>query len=114
MGQGGPGITLDNHCFDDNYVFTPSNQPLFNVSASDIHKAYRHITELGAEIVSGVVTYRDITEFSFKDPTAVHHGVHLLQLSGYNGGQACYICVIQNHPKKLPHARRLVSAGYRR
>ncbi|MCG7215414.1 VOC family protein [Paenibacillus mucilaginosus] len=68
MGQGRPGITLDNHCFDENYVFTPSNQPLFNLSASDIHEAYRHVTELGAEIVNGIVTYPDLAEFSFQDP----------------------------------------------
>ncbi|RAV19068.1 VOC family protein [Paenibacillus contaminans] len=68
MGPGRPGLTLDNHCFDSDYELVPSNQPLFNLSAPDIHEAYRHVKELGAEIVSEIQTYPDLSDFSFRDP----------------------------------------------
>ncbi|MFB9326357.1 VOC family protein [Paenibacillus aurantiacus] len=68
MGSGRPGLTLDNHCFDEKYEFTPSNQPLFNLSVTDINAAFKHVTELGAELVTEILTYPDLAEFSFKDP----------------------------------------------
>ncbi|WP_243459289.1 VOC family protein [Metabacillus bambusae] len=68
MGDGRPGITLDNHCFEEDYKFIPSNQPLFNLSASDINEAFKHVTEMGAEITSEIITHPDLAEFSFKDP----------------------------------------------
>lgn len=68
MGQGRPGLTLDNHCFDDDYEFIPSNQPIFNFSAVDIQAAFQHVQNLGAEIVTEIQTYPDLSEFSFKDP----------------------------------------------
>ncbi|MBB6690445.1 VOC family protein [Cohnella xylanilytica] len=68
MGAGRPGLTLDNHCFDDHYEFIPQNQPLFNLSASDINAAYQHVKDLGAEMVTEIITYPDLSEFSFKDP----------------------------------------------
>jgi len=68
MGEGRPGITLDNHCFDEDYKFVPSNQPIFNLSSSDINEAFLHVTEMGAEIITEIVTYPDLAEFSFKDP----------------------------------------------
>ncbi|WP_197076530.1 VOC family protein [Domibacillus indicus] len=68
MGAGRPGITLDNHCFEENYTFIPSNQPLFNLSTADIHEAFRHLSEMGAEIVTEIVTHPDLAEFSVKDP----------------------------------------------
>jgi hypothetical protein len=68
MGAGRPGLTLDNHCFDENYEFKPMNQPLFNLSAVDIQAAYQHVIDLGAEIVSGIQSFPDLSEFSFKDP----------------------------------------------
>src|SRR4051794_885889 len=52
MGHGRPGITLDNHCFEEDYNFIPSNQPLFNLSASNINEAYNHVKEMGAEIIT--------------------------------------------------------------
>ncbi|MNO49308.1 Glyoxalase-like domain protein [compost metagenome] len=58
MGDGRPGLTLDN----------PSNQPLFNLSVSDINEAFNHVTEMGAEIVTEIITHPDLAEFSFKDP----------------------------------------------
>ncbi|WP_409274756.1 VOC family protein [Neobacillus sp. SCS-31] len=68
MGDGRPGITLDNHCFEKDYSFIPSNQPLFNLSATDINEAFNHVTNIGAEIVTDIITYPDLAEFSFKDP----------------------------------------------
>jgi len=68
MGEGRPRITLDNHCFDEDYTFVPSNQPIFNLSSSDINEAFQHVKEMGAEIVTDIVTYPDLAEFSFKDP----------------------------------------------
>lgn len=68
MGGGRPGLTLDNHYFDDNYQLKPLNQPLFNLSATDINEAYKYVEELGAEIVSNIQTFPDLSEFSFKDP----------------------------------------------
>ncbi|MWC31173.1 glyoxalase/bleomycin resistance/dioxygenase family protein [Paenibacillus sp. MMS18-CY102] len=68
MGAGRPGLTLDNHCFEDDYRFIPSNQPLLNLSAADIHEAYRHVVGLGAEIVTAIQVYPDLAEFTFKDP----------------------------------------------
>lgn len=68
MGAGRPGITLDNHCFDDHYAFVPSNQPIFNFSAADIHSAYRHVSAMGAEFVTDIIAHPDMAEFSFKDP----------------------------------------------
>lgn len=68
MGSGRPGLTLDNHCFDDIYELKPLNQPLFNLSTVDINAAYQHVKELGAEIVTEIQTYPDLSEFTFKDP----------------------------------------------
>ncbi len=68
MGEGRPGLTLDNHCFDEDYQFFPSNQPLFNLSASDINEAFKHVTEMGVEIVTEIITHPDLAELSFKDP----------------------------------------------
>lgn len=68
MGAGRPGLTLDNHCFDEAYDLKSSNQPLFNLSAEDINAAYQFVKELGAEIVTEIQTYPDISDFSFKDP----------------------------------------------
>jgi Predicted enzyme related to lactoylglutathione lyase len=68
MGPGRPGLTLDNHCFEPAYAFTPSNQPLFNLGATDIEAAYRHVRQLGTEYLSKIVTHPDLAEFTFKDP----------------------------------------------
>ncbi|GGO08357.1 VOC family protein [Saccharibacillus kuerlensis] len=67
MGEGRPGLTLDDHGFDDGYELRPLNHPLFNLSASDIQAAYDHVTELGAEIVSEIQHFPDLSEFTFKD-----------------------------------------------
>ncbi|MCG7344038.1 VOC family protein [Sporosarcina sp. ACRSL] len=68
MGDRRPGITLDNHCFEEDYRFIPSNQPLFNLSASDINAAYNHVAKMGAEIITEIIVHPDLAEFSFKDP----------------------------------------------
>ncbi|SDD99660.1 hypothetical protein SAMN02799630_04252 [Paenibacillus sp. UNCCL117] len=68
MGDGRPGITLDNHCFEKDYRFIPTNQPLFNFSASDINEAFNHVTKMGAELITDIITHPDLAEFSFKDP----------------------------------------------
>lgn len=68
MGNGYPGLTLDNHCFDEDYLFIPSNQPLFNLSTSDINAAFNHVKNLGAEIITEIITHPDLSEFLFKDP----------------------------------------------
>lgn len=68
MGAGRPGITLDNHCFDDTYEFVPQNQPLFNLSTADIIAAFDFIKTLGAQEVTDIQTYPDLSEFTFKDP----------------------------------------------
>lgn len=68
MGDRRPGITLDNHIFEENYKFIPSNQPLFNLSGSDINAAFAHVTKMGAEIVTEIIIHPDLEEFSFKDP----------------------------------------------
>ena len=68
MGVGRPGLTLDNHCFDDRYEFVPQNQPLFNLSTEDIDVSYQFVQQLGAEIVTEIQRYPDLSEFSFKDP----------------------------------------------
>lgn len=67
MGNG-PGITLDNHCFEEDNKLIPSNQPLFNLSSSDINKAFKHVTEMGVEIVTNIIEHPDLAEFSIKDP----------------------------------------------
>lgn len=68
MGYGRSGITLDNHCFEEDYKLIPSNQPLFTLSSSDINKAFKHVTEMGAEIVTDIIEHPDLAEFSIKDP----------------------------------------------
>lgn len=68
MGEGRPGLTLDDHRFDDGYDFKPSNQAIFNLSADDINNAYEHVKGLGADFVTGILTCPDLSEFSFKDP----------------------------------------------
>lgn len=69
MGSGRPGLTLDNHCFDEDYEFIPSNQPLFNLSCTDIDKAYEFVkNELDAEIVTEIETFPDLSYFNFRDP----------------------------------------------
>ncbi|WP_433940882.1 VOC family protein [Paenibacillus lautus] len=68
MGPGRPGLTLDNHCFDEMYELKTSNQPLFNLSADDINAAYRFVKELEAEIVTEIQIYPDFSDFTFKDP----------------------------------------------
>jgi uncharacterized protein len=68
MGPGRPGITLDNHCLDSDYKLTTSNQPLFTLSASDIHAAFKHAKKLGAGITSEIQTFPDLSEFTFTDP----------------------------------------------
>ncbi|MGG3280040.1 VOC family protein [Paenibacillus solani] len=68
MGPGRPGITLDNHCFDEDYELKTSNQPLFNLSAVDIDAAFQFVKDLNAELVTNIQTYSDLSEFTFKDP----------------------------------------------
>lgn len=68
MGNGRPGLTFDNHCLDTHYEFTPSNQPLLNLSTTDINAAYEHVKKLGAEIVTEIETFPDLSDFTFKDP----------------------------------------------
>ena len=68
MGAGRPGITLDNHCLDEDFVWIPSNQPLFNFSCTDIQEAYDHVLKMKAELVTDIITFPDLSEFSFKDP----------------------------------------------
>ncbi|MBS4198129.1 VOC family protein [Bacillus sp. FJAT-49732] len=68
MGPGRPGLTLDNHCFDEEYKFMPSNQPLFNLSTDDINIAYKLVKDMGAEIVTEIETFPNLADFTFKDP----------------------------------------------
>ena len=68
MGAGRPGLTLDNHCFDGNYVQKPSEQPLFNLSTHDIYAAYQYVKQMGADSLTEIQTYPDLSEFTFKDP----------------------------------------------
>lgn len=68
MGEGTPGLTLDSHCDDENYKLSPSNQPLFNFSTSDINRAFHHVSEMGAEIITDIIKHSDLSEFSIKDP----------------------------------------------
>jgi len=50
------------------YEFVPQNQPLFNLSTEDIDVSYQFVQQLGAEIVTEIQRYPDLSEFSFKDP----------------------------------------------
>ncbi|MFC7680768.1 VOC family protein [Paenibacillus sp. GCM10028914] len=68
MGKNRPGLTLDCHCFDEQYEFIPSNQPLFNLSTENIDEAYEFVKSIGAEIVTEIARYSDLSEFSLKDP----------------------------------------------
>ena len=68
MGSNRPGLTLDNHCFDEGYKLIPSNQPLFNLSTEDIDKAYEFVKSVGAEVVTEIARYPDLSDFSIKDP----------------------------------------------
>lgn len=68
MGKNRPGLTLDNHCFEEEYHFIPSNQPLFNLSTEDIDEAYEFVKGIEAEIVTEIARYPDLSDFSFKDP----------------------------------------------
>jgi predicted enzyme related to lactoylglutathione lyase len=68
MGPGRPGLTFDNHCLDTYYEYIPSNQALFNLSTTDIDSAYQHVKNLGAEIVTEIETFPDLSDFTFKDP----------------------------------------------
>lgn len=65
MGNGRPGLTFDNHCFDTFYEFSPSNQPLFNLSTPDIHAAFDYVKKLGAEIVTEIEVFPDLSDFTF-------------------------------------------------
>ncbi|WP_342566677.1 VOC family protein [Psychrobacillus sp. FSL K6-4046] len=68
MGENRPGLTLDNHCLDEDYTFIPSNQPLFIFSCTDIEEAFLHVSSMGVEMVTDIIRYTDLSEFSFKDP----------------------------------------------
>ncbi|NGZ76939.1 VOC family protein [Saccharibacillus alkalitolerans] len=68
MGAGRPGLTLDDHRFDDIYELKPTNHPIFNLSTSDIEAAYGHVMSIGAEIASAIRHFPDLSEFSFRDP----------------------------------------------
>ena len=68
MGLGSPGLTLDDHSFDEKYDYTPSNQPLFNMNTSDIDSALQHVKNLGAEDITDIQIFPDLSEFCFKDP----------------------------------------------
>ncbi|QJD83252.1 VOC family protein [Cohnella herbarum] len=68
MGPGRPGLTLDNHCFDEVYELKPLNQPLYNLSTVDINEAYQFVKEMDAEIVTEIQSYPDLSDFTFKDP----------------------------------------------
>ena len=67
MGAGRPGLTLDDHSLDSDYDFEPSNQPLFIFSAEDISLAHKHVKEIGAEGISEIITFPDLSEFTFRD-----------------------------------------------
>ena len=68
MGAGRPGLTLDDHSFDKDYELIVHNQPLFNLSTTDIDAAYQHVKALGVDIVGEIHHYPDLSEFSIKDP----------------------------------------------
>ncbi|WP_236838521.1 VOC family protein [Caldalkalibacillus salinus] len=68
MGAGRPGLTLDDHSFDQGMTLKLSNQPLFNLSTEDINAAYRHVQEMGAEIVTDIQHHPDLSDFTLKDP----------------------------------------------
>lgn len=40
LGEGRPGLTLDNHCFDEIYELKSLHHPLFNLSPLDMNAAY--------------------------------------------------------------------------
>lgn len=68
MGEGRPGLTLDNHCLDDVYELKPLNHPLFNMSAADINAAYDYVKEIGTKYISDIQHFPDLSDFSFEDP----------------------------------------------
>ncbi len=59
MGPGRPGLTLDDHSFDGVYHYEPSNQPLFNLSTSNIDLAFQHVLELDTDIMTEIQVYPD-------------------------------------------------------
>ena len=67
MGPGRPGLTLDDHGLEEVYDYQPSNQPLFIFSTEDIDSAYQHVKNMGAESISNIQTFPDLSEFTFKD-----------------------------------------------
>ncbi|WP_249435970.1 VOC family protein [Paenibacillus sp. Marseille-Q4541] len=69
MGDSLPGLTLDNHCWDEVYEFQPSNHPMFNMNTNDIHEAYRFVKEeLKAKITTEIEEFPDLADFCFSDP----------------------------------------------
>lgn len=69
MGDSLPGLTLDNHCWDEVYEFQPSNHPMFNMNTNDIYEAYRFVKEeLKAEITTEIEEFPDLVDFCFSDP----------------------------------------------
>lgn len=68
MGEGRPGLTIDNHCFEEVYELQPLNHPLFNLSTPDINEAYEHVKNMGVTFISDIQHYPDLSEFTFKDP----------------------------------------------
>ena len=69
MGDSLPGLTLDNHCWGEDYKFQPSNQPLFNLNTNDIYESYQFVKEeLKAEITTEIEEFHDLAYFCFSDP----------------------------------------------
>ncbi|MGG0789468.1 VOC family protein [Peribacillus simplex] len=62
------GLTLDDHTFDPNFIFKPTNNVLFNFYAKDIDKAHQFIKSNNISIVKEIERIGDFAYFNFQDP----------------------------------------------
>lgn len=62
------GLTLDDHTFDPNFIFKPSNNVLFNFYAKDIDEAYQFIKSNNIAIVKEIERIGNFAYFNFQDP----------------------------------------------
>ncbi|MGZ9816706.1 VOC family protein [Peribacillus simplex] len=65
---GETGLTLDDHTFDPNFIFKPTNIVLFNFYAKDIDKAHQFIKSNNISIVKEIERIGDFAYFNFQDP----------------------------------------------
>ncbi|MDM5336478.1 VOC family protein [Fictibacillus enclensis] len=64
---GETGLTLDDHAFDPDFIFSPSKHPLFNFLVTDVNEAYEFMKENDIIIVRETERIGDVAFFNFAD-----------------------------------------------